>query len=521
MNSTFPPLFVERIQQILPENEWEAFFEQCTAPLPRTVRFSTLYNDFTIPEGWHFTPLPEISTAGLLSRDNQTEKALGHTLEHFSGKIYAASLSSLLAVEVLNPQPHERVLDMCASPGSKTTFIADKMKNTGLLVANEMDGKRLQKLTHNLNRMGVLNTTIVQYDGSHLDRYIGETFDKILVDAPCSSEGYGRKKADFFETKWDIAQAFEMAKIQKKLIVSAFQMLKVGGEMVYSTCTSAPEENERVVQHLKDTFGDTVEIIDIDLGSIPHHTGLKHWDNRDIDMEIYTKVKRLYPHLKTDTWDSESFFISKIRKVASTPHDTTKAYLKNPDLILKDHQVNKIFDQTKDEWDIDFLSLDSEGKHTLLKHTSGSYTLTTKENAEFSTTFPHRQSGIMLMDKDNNPSTEVAIHFGTKSNTKCIQINREHVEKWLQGQDIPLPEKYRSTGNSSKTKSSRKKKHIADKPIESIDVRDNVSSDNEIWSFSGISKGIVFVAYKDISLGWGKIINGTKIKNKVPRGLIF
>ena len=254
MNRTFPPLFLERIKQILPENEVEDYLRDCTEPLPRTIRWNTVHDETPpnplfsqegeqLPTGWNFQPLPEMPTVGFLDRKDHKELPLGHTPQHFGGQIYSATLSSLLAVQVLNPKPGDTVLDCCGAPGSKTSFLADKMKNQGLLVANEMDGKRLQKLNHNLNRMGILNTLIVQYDGSQIDRFIGEKFDKILLDAPCSSEGFGRKDSSFFEKNWDIAHVYEMAKIQKKLILSAFRMLKPGGTMVYSTCTGAPEEN--------------------------------------------------------------------------------------------------------------------------------------------------------------------------------------------------------------------------------------------------------------------------------------
>lgn len=470
---SFPELFQERMQIILPEGEWDSFAEHSTAPLPRTIRW--VGNE--MPKGWDFKPVPEIPTVGFLDRTDQKDLPLGRTPEHFCGKLYAATLSSLLSVQVLDPKPGQTVLDMCAAPGSKTSFIAHKMENTGLLVANEMDGKRLKKLTHNLNRMGVINTVVTQYDGSHLARYIDEAFDTILVDAPCSSEGFGRKQSDFFETTWDIAHAYEMAKIQKKLIVAAFHMLKPGGEMVYSTCTAAPEENEMVVQHLVDLYGDKLELLDIDLGSIPHHEGIKEWDNRTIDQNICSKVKRLFPHLHTDTWDSETFFICKIRKTASTPEVdpdalSSKHAINNPPLYLKKQQAQNIFKQVEKDWGI---VLDPE-QYALVKHSSGHILLTTPEAAEFCTRFPHRDVGTLLMTKDSNPGNEFAMNFGHLSDNNQVEITRDQVDAWLKGQDIPLE--------------------------------------------NALDRSVLFPVCGDLCLGWGKPLPNGKLKNKVPRGLV-
>jgi len=207
---TFPQRFIERIHEILPPEEWDDFFHKATEPLPRTVRItSNSLSSKKIPPFWHLSPVAEIPETYFIERDNQQELPLGKTLEHFSGEMYVASLSSLLAVHVLDPQPEEKILDISAAPGSKTTFIADKMKQTGVLVANEPSSSRSAKLSANLDRMGVLNCVLFQQDGTILDRMFEQEFDRILLDAPCSSEGFGRKRSDFFEKTWQERKIFE------------------------------------------------------------------------------------------------------------------------------------------------------------------------------------------------------------------------------------------------------------------------------------------------------------------------
>jgi len=467
-----PPPFIQRLKELLPPEEHEVFLHTCTEPLPRTVRFA---EGFKIPRNWHIKRIPEIPEAGFLTRDDQAEMPLGKTLPHFTGQCYVASLSSLLAATVLDAQPEEKILDLCAAPGSKSSFISARMENTGLLVANEPDGKRLRKLTHNLNRMGCENTVVCQYDGTKLPQILGQEFDRILLDSPCSSEGSGRKKADFFTRYWSEKNIYDSAKLQRKLIDSAWQMLTPGGEMVYSTCTSAPEENELVVQYLMEQYPGTVEMLPVELGTIPHHTGVTEWDGQKILPEISTNVCRLYPHLRSDTWNSEIFFISRLRKTEGLKLTPPQGFSpQQPGKILGKNQLAEVSAGLAKTWGFPRDVL--KGK-ALLQNADGNIFLTTPRTAQFGVRLPSRNVGILLADKQGNPGTEFAMHYGMQATQNVYQLTNTERDRWLAGYDIPLPNEH---------------------PAGTI----------------------LFVRDEHYCLGWGKVI-GKKLKNKLPRGIIM
>ena len=314
MPPKFPKKFIQRIEEILPKNEIGNFLQSATEPLPKTIRISP---NFSPPKNWKLKKVADIPEAFFIDRDDKKKIPLGKTLEHFSGKIYVQSLSSMLPVKILNPQPDEKILDICASPGSKTTFLAQKMENTGVVVANEPSNSRIKKLVANVNRLGLKNVCFIQHKGENLNNFFAQEFDKILLDAPCSSEAFGRRDNTFFQKKWFEKHILESASLQKKLIKSAFEILCPGGELVYSTCTSAPEENEEVIEFLDKIYGEFLEIVPINLKNIPHYSGVKKFGKNIYQKKIYENAIRIWPHLKNKNWDSEQFFCAKIKKTKS------------------------------------------------------------------------------------------------------------------------------------------------------------------------------------------------------------
>jgi len=238
---------------------------------------------------------------------------LGRSLEHVLGYYYVQEIASMLPILALNPKPKEKILDLCASPGSKTTQMAARMVNTGTLIANEVSLGRIKILASNLERCGVTNTIITKKEGSALCRTFKRQemlFDKILIDAPCSGEGTLRTSPKTFKM-WNINTVKKLSKIQKGLLVSAFEILKVGGEIIYSTCTHAPEENEGVVDSIVRELGNRVKI---EKPSIPveinPRQGILRWHEKEY-LEDLKLACRIYPHDN----DTEGFFIIKLRKV--------------------------------------------------------------------------------------------------------------------------------------------------------------------------------------------------------------
>lgn len=191
------------------------------------------------------------------------------------GLIYSQEPSAMIAAEELNPSPGERVLDLCAAPGGKSTQLAAKLKGEGLLVSNEIVPQRAATLVQNLERMGVRNAVVTNMSPEGLEKEFPSFFDKILVDAPCSGEGMFRKDAEAI-LHWSEAHVNACANRQRLILSSAVSMLKQGGHLVYSTCTFSREENENTALWLENSFPE-MELISMKR-LMPHtHKGEGHF----------------------------------------------------------------------------------------------------------------------------------------------------------------------------------------------------------------------------------------------------
>lgn len=236
---------------------------------------------------------------------------LGRSLEHLLGYYYIQELSSMLPIIALEPKENELILDLCAAPGSKTTQAAAKMNNSGTIIANEMNLGRLRILASNLERCGVTNTVITRREGRDFCNNMKKAeikFDKILVDAPCSGEGTLRSSPKTF-LMWNPKIIKSLSHLQKQLFLKSFERLKVGGEMIYSTCTHAPEENEEVVNYCLNELKDKIEVIEVKL-PVKTREGITKWENEKYDERIKL-AKRIYPQDN----NTEGFFVSKFRKI--------------------------------------------------------------------------------------------------------------------------------------------------------------------------------------------------------------
>lgn len=209
---------------------------------------------------------------------------------HDAGLYYLQEPSAMAPARLLAPQPGERVLDLCAAPGGKSTQLAAMLQGEGLLVCNEIHPKRARILSSNIERMGVENALVLNEHPAKLAQRFGGYFDRILVDAPCSGEGMFRKE-EAAVSDWSPETVRMCAARQKEILSSAAQMLKSGGRLVYSTCTFSPEENEGVIsEFLKDHEDFSIEKV-----SAPwFDRGRPEWT--DCPAEGLEHSFRLWPH---------------------------------------------------------------------------------------------------------------------------------------------------------------------------------------------------------------------------------
>ncbi len=243
-------------------------------------------------------------------------RAGAHAL-HALGAYYVQEASAMAVAQILEPCPEERVLDLCAAPGGKSTHLASLMHGQGLLVSNEIVQSRARVLAENLERLG-LPATVMNEDPARLAAAWGTYFDRILVDAPCSGEGMFRKNPDAM-LEWSEATVIACSHRQTEILKSAVQLLKPGGTMVYSTCTFSKEENENVIERFLEQHPEfeLVNIFDIS----PVGDGLRpsptDWGfNRGRDRDSFTA--RLWAHKLR----GEGHFIAKLCKVSAEDTST-------------------------------------------------------------------------------------------------------------------------------------------------------------------------------------------------------
>ncbi len=301
-----PKLLKERLKKLIPDYKT---FEIAWLKKPDAgVRINTLLAEkektIKILMQYEIEQLPFYEN-GFIVKQRQ---GLGNSMLHYAGHIYIQDISSMIPPVLLEPKPYEYVLDISAAPGSKTTQMADMMNNTGVIIANEPHLKRAKSLVSNIERLGVINAIIMRRDGRQLTPYFEETFDKILIDAPCSSEATAGRSYRVLNM-WSINSVKRLSGIQRGLLVNAYKMLKPGGRMVYSTCTFAPEENEEVVSYLLKRFLDTTTI-PVKINGINAVRGIVEWEGKEYH-PLVTNTLRIYPHKNR----GEGFTITVIEKI--------------------------------------------------------------------------------------------------------------------------------------------------------------------------------------------------------------
>jgi len=229
---------------------------------------------------------------------------LGSSIEHFVGQIYIQELTSMIPPLIVKDVVEKnKIIDCCAAPGSKTTQMADMMQNKGHIIANDSRHRRIKSLRGNLDRLGITNTTVSLRD---FKSFPNTKADLYLVDAPCSSEGTVRKK-NAVARKWGDKDYKRFSKLQKGLLKKACQMAPKGSTILYSTCTFAPEENERIIDEILKE--ESIDLKTIKLNGLKTSKGITTWNKEIYDKEV-EKCMRIWPHHN----DTNAFFIARMEK---------------------------------------------------------------------------------------------------------------------------------------------------------------------------------------------------------------
>ncbi len=296
-------------------DDWPSFLEALDRPLPRCawahperMEVATLATTLGTL-GFRSEPLGWQADALRLPSDARA----GSCLEFAVGGFHLQEEASLAPVALLDPQPGERILDLCAAPGGKALRIALLLGRTGTLVANDLVSGRLAPLRFHMNRLGAANVVMTRWDASSYPRAAG-AFDRVLADVPCTCEGTSRKSPEVL-ARVGLREISRMRPIQVGILSQAVRCCRPGGLIVYSTCTYAPEENESVVDEVVRGFGEgALEIVPARLPGLRSAPGLAAWDGRRFVRGMEGAL-RLWPHLH----DTGGFFVAVLRKPEDGP----------------------------------------------------------------------------------------------------------------------------------------------------------------------------------------------------------
>ncbi|CAD98365.1 Nop2p family of SUN/fmu RNA methylase [Cryptosporidium parvum Iowa II] len=343
------------------------FFEANENKRPLTIRTNMLKSrrrdlaQKLISRGANVDPTGEWTKVGLTIYSSSVP--IGATPEYLAGHYMIQSASSLIPVMALAPQPGEKILDMAAAPGGKTTYIGQLMKNSGILYANDLRKDRCTGLIANLHRMGINNSIVVNMDGKELGSFLPK-LDRVLLDAPCTGLGIIARDPSV-KVKRSIKELAQHSLLQKELLKAAVDMVdansKTGGYIVYSTCSISIEENEMVIDYILRTRHVKLVPLGVEIGS----NGISKFREHRFNPTISTYTRRIYPHLN----NMDGFFVAKLKKISNDI----------PKQIKKDRSKSNSYIKTwgKEKWTNDLIHkidpvADSDySKQEQIKNTSG------------------------------------------------------------------------------------------------------------------------------------------------------
>lgn len=320
-----PDAFREKMKLLL-EEEYDSFIESYEMDRVQGLRRNPLKiseEEFEHLSPFHLKKIPWVKEGYYYSGQERPGK---HPY-HEAGLYYIQEPSAMAVVELLDPRPGEKILDLCAAPGGKTTHIAGRLKGEGFLVSNEIHPARAKVLSQNVERFGIMNGVVTNEDSQSLSHYFPEFFDRIVVDAPCSGEGMFRKD-EAARLQWSPDHVKLCAKRQEEILLNAAAMLKPGGVLVYSTCTFSPEENEQVIEEF------LLSREDFSIEDMGERQGLSEgrpeWSKTGLtDLR---KTFRIWPH-KTE---GEGHYLAVLKKADREPAKVRRMmpeYCKDPGII--------------------------------------------------------------------------------------------------------------------------------------------------------------------------------------------
>ncbi|MFH1786432.1 MAG: RsmB/NOP family class I SAM-dependent RNA methyltransferase [archaeon] len=293
---------------------WEEFSSAIAQPLRKSIRVNTIATSAKKLKGaieaeWNLDPVPWCPEGFWIAHKKGERQDIGNVPGHKEGHFFVQEAASMIPAVVLGPMPGENVLDACASPGAKTTQIAQYMGNTGALVALDVRQDRIAILRRNVERMKVTNCVV---EMSSVQQLTDIQFDRVLADAPCTGTGILQKSPETAET-WSPELAKRLSDDQKSILHSAYCLLKKGGRLVYSTCSVDPQEDEAVVSWLLKRHKKS-ELEEIILPGLKRSEPVLEFEGEKYNPTV-ERCLRIWPQDN----NTSGFFVASIRKLGRKP----------------------------------------------------------------------------------------------------------------------------------------------------------------------------------------------------------
>jgi len=427
--------FMEYLVNLFPGGEILEFLEACEVKRPITIRSNSLKTrrrdlaQALINRGVNLDPVGKWSKVGLVVYNSTVP--IGATPEYLAGHYMLQGASSMLPVMALAPQENERVLDMCAAPGGKTSYISSLMKNTGVVVANDAKAERLKSLVANCHRLGIANTLVCNYDGRSFPKVMGG-FDRVLLDAPCSGTGVISKDEAVKINKSD-KDIQRCSHVQKELLLAAIDSVdaksKTGGYIVYSTCSIMVEENEWVVDYALHRRNVRLVSTGIDFGK----EGYTRYRDKRFHHTM-TQTRRFYPH----TQNMDGFFVAKFIKL------NNKIPPLNPEDAVK----------TEDGETAESVN-NNDAEEKEVKETGKA-----KQSEKVEVDIPEEEATTETTDTKNEPDTQTVV----KKKKKKQKSNETNSKKRKNDTVVSA-----TTDSQTKPKKKKKKKTAQTEEVEDLD----------------------------------------------------
>ncbi|WDV45290.1 RsmB/NOP family class I SAM-dependent RNA methyltransferase [Clostridiaceae bacterium M8S5] len=419
-----PKQFEYKMKSLL-KDEYDDFIESFNAKSYKGVRVNTskiTHESFIKAYNYTLRQIPWCEDGYYV--DCEKGAKLGKHPYHHCGLYYIQEPSAMIPVEVLSVSSNDKILDICAAPGGKSTQIANKLNGTGLLVTNDISPKRVKSLAKNIKIMGFTNCIVLNEKPENLSNNFVGYFDKILVDAPCSGEGMFKRDAVSIK-KWSENSCYEYSDMQKSILKYVPKMLKEGGSIVYSTCTFSPEENEGTInwflKEFPEFYVDKINNMDM------LDSGQPEWINADDSLKY---AKRALPH----KIEGDGHFVVLLKKQTSNSIMHYKEQPSNADSNIVEGFL---------KFQEDFLNKKQNGK--FVSKQSKLYLLP-KETPDLSN-LRVEYMGLLLGEYKNNnfiPSNELILSLTTTDLKQYINLDSNNINaiKYLKGETLISPKDY-------------------------------------------------------------------------------